>query len=122
MAQKVAVVETPQKVKLIQKIPWNVVLAVFIFIIPLLLLKEEKLEINQKILGLQSQVKAEQMKAFEWEQILLQKPDYRDGWLQLAVIYYKLGDKEKAKSSFERAKALDPLNETVTSLEKIFQD
>ncbi len=102
--------------------PKNILLAAVFVLVSLLLLREEKLRTNQRILGLQTQLKATQRKAFDWEQILIERPDYRDGWIQLAAVYYQLGDKEKAKNALVKAKTLDPLNETIISFEKLLQD
>lgn len=104
-----------------KKIPKNIILA-FLFLIPsLFLLKSENKRINQRVLGLQTQLKADQKTAFDWEQILAERPDYRDGWIQLAAIYYKLGDREKAREALGRAKLLDSTNETILSFEKLLE-
>lgn len=100
-------------------IPKNIILAVIFLILSLFLLKEENQRNHQRVLGLQTQLKTDQKTAFDWEQILAERPDYRDGWIQLAAIYHKLGNKEKAKEALFRAKSLDPNNETILSFEKI---
>lgn len=102
-----------------KKIPKNVALAVIFLTISFYLLKEENTRRKQGVLGLQTQVKAEQKLAFDWEQILAQRPDYRDGWIQLTAIYYQLGNQEKAKEALQKAKKIDPLNTTILSLEKL---
>jgi len=104
-----------------KRIPKNIVLA-FLFLIPsLFLLKSENKRINQRVLGLQTKLKTDQKTAFDWEQILTERPDYRDGWIYLAATYYKIGDNERASEALNRAKMLDPTNETVLSLEKLLK-
>ncbi|MBM3205583.1 tetratricopeptide repeat protein [Candidatus Shapirobacteria bacterium] len=43
-----------------------------------------------------------------WEQIVKQKPDYRDAYLQLAVFYYQTWQNEKAKEALRKALLIDP--------------
>ena len=105
-----------------KKIPHNIILALIFVTVSLFLLKEENNRRSQRILGLQTKLHADQRAAFDWEQILAERPDYRDGWIQLAAICYKLGDKEKARDTLSRAKALDPYNETILSFEKILEN
>lgn len=105
-----------------RKIPKNIVFALFFVFVSLWLLKTENKRIDQRILGVQTGLQADQKIAFEWERILLERPDYRDGWIQLAAIYYKLGNKEKAREAIGKAKVLDPTNPTILSFEKLLED
>lgn len=105
-----------------KKIPKNIILALFLVFVSLWLLRTENKRINQRILGVQTKLQADQKTAFDWEQILAERPDYRDGWIQLAAIYYKLGNKEKAKEAISKAKVLDPTNPTILSFEKLLED
>lgn len=43
-----------------------------------------------------------------WEKEVKSKPDYRDGWLQLAKGYYQLYQTDKAKLSLNHAWQIDP--------------
>jgi len=104
-----------------KKLPYNIILAAIFVVVSFFLLKEENDRRNQRILGLQTELKTDQKTAFDWEQILTERPDYRDGWIQLAAIYHKLGNKEKAMVALEQAKLLDPTNETILSFEKILE-
>ena len=70
---------------------------------------------------MQTELKTDQKTAFDWEQILTERPDYRDGWIYLAAAYYKLGNKEKAKQALSRAKTLDPTNVTILSFEELLK-
>lgn len=105
-----------------KRIPRNIVLAVIFFVFSFFLLREEKIRMEKRILGLQTKIKADQKNAFDWEQILIERPDYRDGWIQLSALYHKLGDIEKAKEALARAKALDPSNETILSFEELLEN
>lgn len=54
-----------------------------------------------------------------WEKIVAEKPDYRDGYLQLAILHYKLYENEKAKEYLQKALELDPNFQPARELEKI---
>lgn len=54
-----------------------------------------------------------------WEKIVKEKPNYRDGWLQLAILHYKLYENDKAKESLQKALYIDPNYEPAEELEKI---
>ena len=53
-----------------------------------------------------------------WEEIIAEKPNYRDGYLQLAYLHYKLYEDNKAKEYLEKAIELDPNYELTRELEK----
>jgi len=55
-----------------------------------------------------------------WEEILKKYPNYRDGYLQLAYLYYKVYKDNKAKENLAKALELDPNFEPSIKLEKIF--
>lgn len=57
-----------------------------------------------------------------WEQIINDKPNYRDGYLQLAYLYYKLSEDGKAKQALQKALELDPNFEPAQELERILND
>jgi len=104
-----------------KSIPKNLVLASLFFILSLFLLHDVNQRKTNRVLGLQTQLQADQKTAFAWEQILAERPNYRDGWIQLAAIYSKLGYREKALEALNRARQLDPNNETILSFEKILE-
>lgn len=54
-----------------------------------------------------------------WEKIIEEKTSYRDGYLQLAYLHYKLYENEKAKEYLEKALELDPNYEPTKELERI---
>lgn len=57
-----------------------------------------------------------------WERIIEEKPNYRDGYLQLAYLHYKLYENEKAKECLEKAIELDPNYEPTRELERTLSD
>lgn len=54
-----------------------------------------------------------------WEGIVSEKPDYRDGFIQLALLHYKLYQNEKAKEYLQKALELDPNFKPAREMEKI---
>lgn len=56
-----------------------------------------------------------------WEKIIEEKPGYRDGYLQLTYLHYKIYENKKAKEYLEKAIELDPNYEPTRDLEKLLQ-
>lgn len=54
-----------------------------------------------------------------WQQIVSQNPTYRDGYLQLAIVYDTLGNKEESLKNFEKAKLIDPNSPKIPQVQKI---
>ena len=54
----------------------------------------------------------------KWEQLVLVTPTYRDGYLKLATLYWRLDEDEKAKEMLTRAKGIDPNYEETEKLKK----
>ncbi|PIU33036.1 hypothetical protein COY29_04310 [Candidatus Woesebacteria bacterium CG_4_10_14_0_2_um_filter_39_14] len=54
-----------------------------------------------------------------WEKIVAEKPDYRDGYLQLAILNYKIWQNEKAQDYLKKALIVDPNFGPALELEKI---
>lgn len=57
-----------------------------------------------------------------WEKIIEEKPGYRDGYLQLAYLHYKIYENEKAKEYLQKALELDPNYEPAKELERILEE
>lgn len=53
-----------------------------------------------------------------WEQILKNKPNFRDAYLRLSVLYYQILEDEKAKEMWNKAFYLDPNNEIIQEVGK----
>lgn len=62
--------------------------------------KNLELQLTQK-----NKIEAE---IISWEEIVTKKPNYRDGWLNLAFLYRQISDNEKAQEAILKAKTLDP--------------
>lgn len=57
-----------------------------------------------------------------WERVVAKYPDYRDGYYQLAIIEYSLGNKEQAKYYLVKTFEIDANFEEGKELEKILKD
>lgn len=104
-----------------KKINLKLVLSLIFFLVCLSLVNLENQRTAQKILGAQTQLKANLQSITAWEQILDERPDYRDGWVQLAAAYFKADEKIKAKEALQKAKELDPTNEVILNFEKLLE-
>jgi len=56
-----------------------------------------------------------------WEKVLEKYPNYRDGYLQLAYLYYKIYQDEKAKENLAKAVELDPNFSPAYEIKKLIQ-
>jgi tetratricopeptide (TPR) repeat protein len=56
-----------------------------------------------------------------WEKEMTTKPDYRDGWLQLAVRYYQLKKTEEARYALSKAYEIDPNFDPTKKLQEIIR-
>lgn len=54
-----------------------------------------------------------------WEEIIKDKPHYRDGYLQLTILHYKIKEKEKARGNLQKALEIDPNFELSNKLKEI---
>lgn len=54
-----------------------------------------------------------------WQTIAAQRPDYRDGFIQLAAISYQLNDNQKTVSYLDIARTLDPNFPAIQKLAKL---
>lgn len=105
----------------VKHIPLNIVLASLMFLAAFFGLKSEQQRMDSRALGIQTQVKADQETIYAWEQILTERPNYRDGWVQLAAAYYKVGQVTKAQEAVQKAIQLDPNNETIINFQKLLK-
>ncbi len=75
---------------------------------------------NTRVLAAEVDHSEELIKLFDlknyWEKLIAFSPTYRDGYLQLAVIYYQLGDADKAHEYISKVYELDPNYELPTTL------
>ena len=87
---------------------------------------------NQQVFGATSEVEEARESVFpeeaveeeidELEQVLINKPGYRDVLLKLAVLYWQIEEIDKAREYFEKARILDPNNEVVGEVGKLISD
>jgi tetratricopeptide (TPR) repeat protein len=56
-----------------------------------------------------------------WGKIIQEKPNFRDGYLQLAILHYKIYENEKAKEYLNKALEIDPNYQPTRELEKILK-
>lgn len=103
--------------KSLKKIPLNVIFALILFLASFFALKNFYINPASVVLGTKTNPYQEDIS--QWEQVVTEKPDYRDGWLQLVNLYYQNGDKQKAKDSLQMVKQIDPNNDIISTLEKL---
>ena len=103
-------------------LPFNILFAFLFFVVGMVALNSERQRVRQRVLGMQTEAKANRETILKWEQIVEERPNYRDGWVQLAVLYYKNGNKQKAKEALSQAKQVDPNNENLIRLEKLWNN
>ncbi len=69
-----------------------------------------RISADKQVLGSQTEEKKLLLisKLDYWQNILKNKPDYRDGYLQMALIFKELGLNDKANEAYQKAKNFDP--------------
>jgi cytochrome c-type biogenesis protein CcmH/NrfG len=110
------------KSKKISLIPLNVLFAFALFTASVSLLYQERTKTNLNVLGQQTTIKKDQETVYQWEQIVQERPECRDCWLQLSAAYLKIGENIKARQALNSAKQIDPNNEHIPSLEKFLEN
>jgi len=106
----------------VNKVPKSILVGFLFFLISLVFLDNYNHRLKARVLGINIQLQADQKRISEWEQLLAEKPDYRDGWLQLSSLYAKVGNVKKSKEAFNNAKKIDPNFEELPSLEKLLEE
>lgn len=105
--------------KFLKKIPLNVIFALILFLASLFALNNFYIKPASVVLGTKTSPYQEEIS--QWEQIVSEKPDYRDGWLQVANLYYQNNEKQKAKDALQMVKQIDPNNDIISTLEKLLE-
>lgn len=94
------------------KLTWGFFLSIFtifILLVSLYLLSVNVYEKLQSKKNLETaKTKVSQDISF-WEEVIKERPDYRDAYFELAVLEYKKGDFEKAKKYLDKVFELDPV-------------
>lgn len=57
----------------------------------------------------------------KWEKFVEENPTYRDGYLRLALYYFKLGENDKVEANLNHALKLDPNFEPTKQLQQILK-
>lgn len=57
-----------------------------------------------------------------WNREVIEKPNYRDGYFSLAIIYYQLGDFNSSLENLDKAMNIDPNFEKGKELKEIIGD
>jgi tetratricopeptide (TPR) repeat protein len=57
-----------------------------------------------------------------WNKEVIEKPEFRDGYFSLSLIYYQLGDLENLLINLEKAMEIDPNFEKGKELKGILED
>jgi Tfp pilus assembly protein PilF len=63
---------------------------------------------SQKVLGASITKNDTSQEINSWLSIVKKHPDYRDGYLQLAILRFNMGDTEEAKKLINIALTIDP--------------
>lgn len=83
-----------------------------------------------KVLGISSKFKSLLEKKFErdpdeirkliseWEKIIGEKPNYRDAYLQMAILHYRIYEDDQAKEALNKAIEIDPNYQPARDLER----
>ncbi|MBI4034795.1 MAG: hypothetical protein HY381_00175 [Candidatus Chisholmbacteria bacterium] len=79
-------------------------------------------EISTQVLGARKEIFPEEVLREEIGKLkkLAEEVEARDVYLQLAVLYWRLFDEEKAREYWQKAWWIDPNNETVREVEGLF--
>lgn len=56
-----------------------------------------------------------------WLELTSKNPTYRDGYIELADIDYRLGDLKSARDWIEKARVLDPNSDFIPQLERLLE-
>lgn len=75
---------------------------------------QQKKELDNKKSEILSQIQV-------WQEIADKYKDYRDGYLTLSILEYRLGDNDKARLYLKQALSIDPNFEKARDLEKILR-
>lgn len=75
---------------------------------------QKKANLESERSKIESQIKV-------WQEIVNKYKDYRDGYLTLAILEYKLGDSDKARLYLKQTLSIDPNFGKARDLEKILR-
>ncbi len=77
-------------------------------------------------LRVQKQVMQEKAKVMRdmsfWQNVTVERPEYRDGYFMLAVLQYQIGKKQEAVATVQKALEIDPNFKEGRELERILSN
>lgn len=122
--RKVAITSKKIHKILISLRTWKIILAIILYIVLLSVISfavrdisrqlQEKERVEKEYATVTSEVE-------KLEKVVQQYPNYRDGFFKLALLEYRLENKEKAKLYVEKALKIDPNFEKGRELEEILK-
>lgn len=68
-----------------------------------------------KVLGVSDETSKE---IIYWNDFLSQNPEYKNGWLKLAILQYRKGDINEVYHSLKKVENLDPNSEELKNIKK----
>ena len=83
----------------------------------------ENFLVGKRVLGTQTQNQKDEQQLLKeqklyWQGLLATNPTYLDGWIELANVQLKLGEKEEARLSLAQAKNINPNSLKTKNLEE----
>ncbi len=91
---------------------WKMLISIFAILILVIIVSLETFDIYRN-LNHMKKAEAEREKISKeinfWENEVKNHPDYRDAYLELAVLEYRFGDSQKAKEFTKKTLELDPI-------------
>lgn len=117
--QEIKIVQLPSISRFFTE--WRMIIIVISVFLALLLLVLGVVYMNtlRDLRDLQQKRAGVQKELVFWKKVVEKHADYRDGFIQVSLLQYQLGDLENAKISLNKALKLDPNSEKGRELEKI---
>ena len=93
-------------------------LTVFVFSISILSLNLARTSSGQTT-AYNSQVNKIRLEKQYWQEVVIENPDYLDGWLTLATITWQIGETEEAREYLNKAKYIKPNSEKLLEVSRV---
>lgn len=98
--------------------PWKIIAFSLLFYV---IIYNINLQKPSQVLGASDDKKIYEEIIF-WNDIVKKYPNYRDGYLKLSTLFWKVRLDDQAKYYLEKAKEIDPNNDKVKELEYVFSE
>jgi tetratricopeptide (TPR) repeat protein len=95
-------------------------IVVFFLLIAFMVIDLKQKIVMAKALSLEKIQVTEEIK--NWEKVVDKYKDYKDGYLELAILQYRMGNKTKAKENLEKVFKIDPNSKEGRELEKFLNN